>query len=88
MNNNINIQKSKVDQITTQLMDNIQKMQNILNTLSENVNTMTWSGSNAERFKTAINKQKEELNIIYSEYIVKIPEKIEQSISNYQKYEG
>ena len=62
-------------------------MKNILNDLEACVSSMTWSGANASHFKDSVKKAKEDLDIIYNEYIVKIPSAIEDSVAKYKKYE-
>lgn len=89
MNNlNVEVNYGEAKNCASRLIDNIIKMRHILDKLSENVNSMTWSGSSASSFKTAINRKKEELDIIYNNYISKLPSTIDQSITNYQKYES
>lgn len=90
MNNNLNvdIQYGLAKNCATSLMDNVNKMRNIINTLEDMVNNMTWSGSNATNFKNTIARNKAELDDIYNNYLAKIPAIIDQSVQNYQKYEG
>lgn len=70
-----------------ELMECLKKMMSILNELELKVDNMKWSGSNASKFKTAIKDAKSELDNIYKNKISHIPEKIEDSVRNYQMNE-
>ena len=65
----------------------IQSMTNIINELEEKVNGMQWSGTSANNFKTSVTQTKESLDDVYNNYIKTIPEKIDDSIRNYQMHE-
>jgi len=62
-------------------------MEEILNVLDDELKGMTWDGAKAADFKRRIDEAKVELDNIYKEYVIKIPEVAETSIRNYLKEE-
>ena len=65
----------------------ITNMKSILNTLDDQLNSMTWSGNQATDFKKRISDAKEELDSVYTNYVQKIPEQVEASVKKYQNEE-
>lgn len=88
LNFEIDVQFDEAMKCASEMNSEIIKMKNILNDLEYRISAMTWSGSRAAEFKDVVKKAKEELDIVYSNYIVHIPTKIEESLGQYKKYEN
>lgn len=84
----IDIKFESAKKNASDLADILQQMINILDSLDEKVNSMRWSGSSANRFKTSIKNVKDELDITYKNQVLPIPTKINNSVKKYQMHEN
>ncbi len=65
----------------------VTNMISILNAMETQIDSMTWSGNQAADFKKRISDAKAELDDVYKNYVSKIPEQIENSITKYKTEE-